>query len=762
MGQKTQPSVTSGGIGVTQEITNIGGIGVTGGVSVDITPLDFGIVIDPSENTISVTGGAEVPGGLIGISGGIEVDVNTGEITGGSIGGEVGGIGINLSNSKKGGIGVEFVVQIPGTPIELSLGFGFPKSKNNNNEPPTFPETPRPGVGSPAADVLPLLDNNCYYYIIGFQHGTAIRQTWDKPLKQVGPHPYFPLGTWGSDGKVILREGMPLGYLSPGHIMWHDYPSRPDRAGFKINDRDGFVQLSGSSTNSPAVITGGATAVSFAAGTTVYTISRGIYAKQWISDFVKSGGAWEFSVIETECPDKPRGSPPVPLTPVIKNPQSPNPNLETSFPNPPPRKQKMDNCCHDSMQLLREIKQFNREILRLLGRPVGPKGLLPMTGAPGFLGEKIKRTETPIKDGKNPKEIDISFPTIYQLLIYGLRQANDLDRALDPKSYQVPSGHIQNPKYSRDSEHSLKNNQQPNRDKSGEKREFEINEDSEAKMGGFLEQQQYMFEALKRLEYMFPSGEFKDFKIDKSLIAPGKTGDMQIHNNFQTLEVLFQYLNSSLGDPREPIHIADTNPGKEGNQAITVTPFSLSHLMRETFKYIVDMEGDQDSQLNLALRDFRTNLANRVQIIQIAELVRALYEDSGMMEKQKYIKVKLEGDPYAGCYKEGKGFEPSKELDENTEEASEKLLEATLKNFEMKVKVSQRDNKKDPNDLRDLFIEMYNKLTEQQGGRAVDVNLVDEEFKKAKFNVELDGALERANMKKSQTASRYPTRKKKK
>ena len=43
MGRKSQPSVTSGGVGISEEITNIGGVSVTGGVSVDISPIDLGI-----------------------------------------------------------------------------------------------------------------------------------------------------------------------------------------------------------------------------------------------------------------------------------------------------------------------------------------------------------------------------------------------------------------------------------------------------------------------------------------------------------------------------------------------------------------------------------------------------------------------------------------------------------------------------------------------------------------------------------------------
>jgi hypothetical protein len=135
MGRKSEPSVTSGGIGITQEVTQIGGVGVSLGVSVEVTPLNFGISANPSEGTIGVAGGAEVPGGLLGISGGLVVDTATGEIIGGSIGGEVGGLGINISNSKKGGLGIEFTVQIPGSPIEFSLGLGFPPEKSQYYHP---------------------------------------------------------------------------------------------------------------------------------------------------------------------------------------------------------------------------------------------------------------------------------------------------------------------------------------------------------------------------------------------------------------------------------------------------------------------------------------------------------------------------------------------------------------------------------------------------------------------------------------------------
>ena len=46
VGRKAQTSITAGGIGVTQEVTNIGGMSVSLGGNIDITPIDFGINVD--------------------------------------------------------------------------------------------------------------------------------------------------------------------------------------------------------------------------------------------------------------------------------------------------------------------------------------------------------------------------------------------------------------------------------------------------------------------------------------------------------------------------------------------------------------------------------------------------------------------------------------------------------------------------------------------------------------------------------------------
>ncbi|WP_445173784.1 hypothetical protein [Microcoleus sp.] len=352
MGRKSEPSITSGGIGITQEVANVNGLSVTGGVNVDITPLDFGISVNPSEGTISVAGGAEIPGGILGVSGGLIIDTNTGEVIGGSIGGEIGGLGINVSNSKEGGIGIEFTVQIPGTPIELILGFGFSPKK------PIIisPSDKKQGIGSPASD-LPDFKDNCLYYVVWFQHPPGILLTYSKPLIRLDNHPYYSEGIWGGGGEILKQESMPAGRLSPGFIKWHDYPTRPDRAGYGINANEGFAQLAGFGSQSPAEILGATQAISYPYnGAADYLYNYGAGIKEWMNYWVKDSG-WEFSVIQISCVGDPPDSPPIRLTPTDKQGSSGSSSPPPPpFPNPPPRKQKkMDACCQENLAFLRLI-----------------------------------------------------------------------------------------------------------------------------------------------------------------------------------------------------------------------------------------------------------------------------------------------------------------------------------------------------------------------------------------------------------------------
>ena len=413
----------------------------------------------------------------------------------------------------------------------------------------------------------------------------------------------------------------------------------------------------------------------------------------------------------------------------------------------------MDNdCCEIT-------KALQLETLRMLGRQVVGGKLVAISTAKGFIGEEIERTKTPIEDVTKPEKIKIKFATLYEMIVYSLKQANNLDTALDPQSYKPPTGYLQNPKYSRDSQKSLTDNRQPKTDKAGNKREFRINkDDDEAKFSGFIQQQCYLFEMVKRLEYLFPSGELEDAKIEKSLLIPGQKGDVKIHNMIQFQELFVQYLNASLGDFREPVVIKDANPIIQGDQKMEFKALSLAHLVRELFKFQMDMKGDTLGVSNASIRSFRTLLAMRIQQVQMAAQIEALFEDSGMLEDQKYEKVPLEGDPYGGHWIEGKGFEPSKDLDANTEEATEKLLQATLKNFTAKVKVSRRSSK-EKTDMRDLIRGLAD-FVQRLFSVTATPKAIDDLVENAKFRIKTDMALIRSQVAKAAASPRSRTRKK--
>ena len=396
-----------------------------------------------------------------------------------------------------------------------------------------------------------------------------------------------------------------------------------------------------------------------------------------------------------------------------------------------------------------------------MGRPLGTNGELIPIPRSGFFGEEIERIETPLNPNNPNKKIKIKFSNFYDLIKYCLQQQINLDTALDPQSYKPPKGKLQNPEYERDSEKSLLTNEQPDTDKKGKKRELVIGKD--VHINSFLVEQQYSFQVVRRLEYLFPAGEMADSEIDKSLLIPGQKGNIKIHNLIHFLEVLTQYINATLGNPREEITVRDVNPAIPGDQGDTVKALSISELLRELMKFQMDTAGDVDALQGISLRNFRTSLANRVDLIQIGEQVEALFEDSGMLEEQQYIKVHLEGDPYAGQWKEGKGFEPNPKLDENTEEATEEVLSKTAKNFTMKVKVSRR-SPKEKTDMRDLvrgLAEFVQRLfSVPVGGETGEA--VGKLIENAKFKVKTDLALIRGSLEQAATASRNRTRKRKK
>jgi hypothetical protein len=450
-------------------------------------------------------------------------------------------------------------------------------------------------------------------------------------------------------------------------------------------------------------------------------------------------------------------------TPIFNRNASPTPTPSSNsapFPNPPPRKtkRKMDECCRESIKLARRNQRYLQELMIMFGRPLDSKlNLIPIPPEAKYLGEPVERLKTPIKDIANPEKETLVFSNYYQLFMYNLRQQINLDVAVDPQSFAAPTGKVQNPDYQRDSEQSLKSNIQPEKDKKGNKRELEIGKD--IKINSISQQQQYLFQAVKRLEYLFPAGELADAKFDKSLIIPGATGEINIHNLIHFQEFFAQYLNATLGDPKISLKIEDNNSLKEGKQEVIFRHFSIAQMIRELYKITLETGDDINAIMETVIRDFRTNLANRIQIVQIAEMTQILVEDTGMLESQEFIPLRLEGDPYAGKWKAGMGFEPDADLDKNEEGATEKLMRATLNNFEAQIKVIRRD-KRENSDIRDLLIQIAEMFIRSTAIPATKEG-IEKALAAARFKTKVDMALTRSQVKRAAAASRSRTKKRK-
>jgi hypothetical protein len=365
MGKKSQPSITSGGIGVTQEITNVGGLSVTVGGSIDISPIDLGINYDPSNNSLGIAGGAEIPGGLLGASGGVTIDLNTGQVIGGSIGGEALGLGVNVSASKDGGLGVEFTVQIPFTPIEFSVGLGYSPKKGKGKPSAQIEDISKEnkGFGSNSSS-WPSFKPNCYYTMImvllgregnyedclGYSSGDGSFGYSFKKIYAIDSYSQVMTGfTYNSDYRnyeATIKEKPVLGSVFTRSSGWI-YVVKGD-----LGRSDSPNGGSGVEKGLTVVRLGGY------AKTTVSGMGNTDWKKafQGALDFYNNGRmdytSYLFIPLES-CPNEP------PNTPILDNSNNsspPNSSPSSSpFPNPPPRRRNMNECCRDSIKLQRLI-----------------------------------------------------------------------------------------------------------------------------------------------------------------------------------------------------------------------------------------------------------------------------------------------------------------------------------------------------------------------------------------------------------------------
>jgi hypothetical protein len=701
MGRKAQPSVTSGGIGITQEVTNIAGVSVSAGANVDITPLDFGISVSPSEGTLSISTGAEIPGGILGISGGIEVDMNTGQVIGGSVGGEVLGLGINVSNSAKGGLGIEFTVQIPGTPIELSLGFGFsPETKTASPSPtPTNWEKP----------ILPMGDANTYCSVI---ISLSRRNTF-----------YYDDGTIFSTESIATGSYNPKTGQAESSLSYKITKTPPGESTISYGTDTGSIGRWLESREFPGIELG------------AFLTSRGVVSgdllgvsgsEQKINNFLnKVNPSYNFetlyyqqrventfNIIYSNCP----------LTLNPSNPSNPSNSSKTPFPNPPPRKRNMDECCRESTKLLRLLVRHHGATTSKV-KEILPEGITEIGSSEDGLRQAYPFSVNKSWIDPNAKK-DEKFKILNErqltLVIGGMIER--LESVLGTAEFYKDSD-----KKLRQSEGNMLSWLTTGKNKDfryPDPNDFWLNTDDGVINEKLLEVRsvadglRYLIEAINRLERILPIAELKDSSIPARWIYPNGTGQLRVGNLIHLCEYIIRKQDKDVGYWPQKITIKAANPAIKDDEPITTDIHSQGDMLRVILQRLIDVEGDGDMGSNYDLRRTYLDIMALQLTIKNNKYLQAITEYLSFDMTEEVSTVPIPFDPFAGqdrsvienwWIKLGFGQEKLNFPTKNTEKEIEELSEKLLQNSELEintVKFGSPDERKDPKTMKEALIEI--------------------------------------------------------
>jgi hypothetical protein len=669
LGQKTQTSASSGGIGLTQEVGQVGGMSVTGGISVDVSPieLDISATVDPSDpnnNSVSIAGSAEVPGGLIGIGGGVKINTNTGQIIGGSISGEIGGFGVEVAGDEKG-LGLTLSYQIPFTPVTISIGIG-PASGKSPTPTPTPSPTPNPslppGALSPGQIDVAMPGNICGGFCI------------------TG---YYDDGYDGQNGKTF---GLCYKYRP-----FADFFGRPTGGGI-VGWNDEYIDdLPNAEANFGSV--------------KEYTDYINVGTNLNITHYMIPEN------IRTECFPSPTPTPS----------PTPSPSLTPPPPSPPPRKE-MDECCRLSIRLqrltVRHLGAVKSRIQEPLPEGVNPIGSTQEGFNQAFPFEVRKRWIDPV--AKDNEKVAITNARQLTLVLGGMMER--LERVMGTAEFYKDSD-----KRLRQSEGNLLSwlNGKNDDFKYPDPNDFWLNTDDgiinekKLEVRSIADGLRYQIEALNRLERILPIAELKDSSIPARWIYPGGKGQLRVGNLIHLCEYMIRKDDRDRGFWPQKIKIKDADPAIKGDQPYEVEFHSQADLLRGMFQMILDMEGDGDMGSNYDLRrtyldvmGFQLTVKNNKYLQAIAE-----YLNFDMIEEVD--KVPIPFDPYAGRNRSGiekwwsqNGFGNGTETappNAKREDEIEQLSEGLLQNSELEigvVKFGSLDEKREPKTLKEALIEI--------------------------------------------------------
>ena len=185
---------------------------------------------------------------------------------------------------------------------------------------------------------------------------------------------------------------------------------------------------------------------------------------------------------------------------------------------------------------------------------------------------------------------------------------------------------------------------------------------------------------------------FKDASYPMRLTHAGAKGNKPIRNYLQAWEAILRQIDTAVGLLPFKLKIEDTNAAQEGNQSIELQVHSISDALKLLVENVVDIEGDGDVTNNLLVRMAAMLIQQHQVLAKINACTRNTEEFLDYKIKQKVEKIPSTLNPLLPT--EGQGFGNAASIDGNTERSTENLMPHLLRNTELKVKVTEIDEKR--------------------------------------------------------------------
>lgn len=233
----------------------------------------------------------------------------------------------------------------------------------------------------------------------------------------------------------------------------------------------------------------------------------------------------------------------------------------------------------------------------------------------------------------------------------------------------------------------------------GDPKKITINEYDKAKERGVVS----LADAMERWSYhqsnstadfykVLEPRAFENASYPMRLTHAGAKGSKPIRNYLQAWEAILRQIDTAVGMLPFKIKIEDTNAAQEGNQSLELQVHSISDALKLLVEYMIDTENDGDTTNNILVRLAAMQVQQHQILAKIKAETKNIEEYLDYKVKQRIEKIPITFNPLLPT--DGQGFGGATNLNQNTETETERLMPKLLQNTELKVKVTEIDEKR--------------------------------------------------------------------